>query len=559
MAEKVTKKGKKPYKFRQARKDAKPAAKKTFSGKARAGLKDKDPNTKLTTIDKEALDELKKSAKEKGRKSPSGEFVKMEGYQDPKEFRAAQKAEREKFRSSMRAEFGEYGGKKATATDLGSNPKLKERAPKPAPKPTIKGKGMNKTRTFVQATEVKPQSKVLKKKPAQGVGGTAGTVAKPKAGLGDQIKKDVAKVNANKPSRKTFKSKKTFGQISKAVTEKTAPKPATKGFAAGKTLTPKGQEIYDDLIKQGVKPKSALNKALYRQEKSTGKKPSLPKMSVEEMKAQNKKALDGLKKDIESTKKASAPKQKGVVEMRGKKMTPAQADKEAKKIQKVEAVKPKTKKPSVKKPSAKSASTASKVGKAALGAAKTTATVVGPGKFLKAGALIKGAFAANKAVKVTKAAKAAESGKKLSAANTARKAANAEKAAKVAKMSKGKKALRNVAIGGALYGIGALPIGGGSKKSTSETTARPQRPAGSYPKGGGKGMKLGPNVQVNAGGSTTSYEVKKGDTLSGIAKTSGVKLSEILAANPKIADKKSKYKGGSMIWSGTKVKIPTKK
>lgn len=534
MAEKVTKKGKKPYKFRQARKDAKPAAKKTFSGKARAGLKDKDPNTKLTTIDKEALDELKKSAKEKGMKSPSGEFVKMEGYQDPKEFRAAQKAEREKFRSKMRAEFGEYGGKKATATDLGSNPKLKERAPKPASKPTVKGKGMNKTRTFVQAIEVKPQGKVLKKKTE-------------------------APAKTETPAKKTFKSKKTMGQVSKAVTEKTAPKPATKGFAAGKTLTPKGQEIYDDLIKQGVKPKSALNKALYRQEKSTGKKPSLPKMSVEEMKAQNKKALDGLKKDIESTKKAQTTKPKpsvGNTAGTAAKPKPGLMDQIKKDVAKQKATTPK---PSVKKPAAKSASTASKIGKAALGAAKTTATVVGPGKFLKAGALIKGAFAANKAVKVTKAAKAAESGKKLSAANTARKAANAEKATKVAKMSKGKKALRNVAIGGALYGIGALPIGGGSKKSTSETTARPQRPAGSYPKGGGKGMKLGPNVKVNAGGATSVYEVKKGDTLSGIAKTSGVKLSELLAANPKIADKNSKYKGGSMIWSKTKVKIPTKK
>ena len=98
-----------------------------------------------------------------------------------------------------------------------------------------------------------------------------------------------------------------------------------------------------------------------------------------------------------------------------------------------------------------------------------------------------------------------------------------------------------------------------SSKKPAATKTLPQRPAGQYPKGGGKGLKLGPNVQVNAGGSTTSYTVKKGDTLSGIAKTSGVKLSEILAANPTIADKKSKYKGGSMIWSGTKVKLPTKK
>jgi LysM repeat protein len=114
------------------------------------------------------------------------------------------------------------------------------------------------------------------------------------------------------------------------------------------------------------------------------------------------------------------------------------------------------------------------------------------------------------------------------------------------------------------YAIDKIPTGGGSSSGKnplvpSSSTTRPTRPAGQYPKGGGKGLKLGPNINVGAGGSTTSYTVKKGDTLSAIAKTSGVKLSEVLAANPKIADKKSKYKGGNMIWSGTKVKIPTKK
>jgi len=80
-------------------------------------------------------------------------------------------------------------------------------------------------------------------------------------------------------------------------------------------------------------------------------------------------------------------------------------------------------------------------------------------------------------------------------------------------------------------------------------------------------------VQSNAGGSATTpgaggsttkvtpgsvYVVKKGDTLSGIAKASGVSLAEIRAANKKFA-KNPKYKQGSMIWSGTTVKIPKKK
>lgn len=42
---------------------------------------------------------------------------------------------------------------------------------------------------------------------------------------------------------------------------------AKKGFAAGKELNAEGKAIYDKLVKEGVKPKSALNKALFRQEK----------------------------------------------------------------------------------------------------------------------------------------------------------------------------------------------------------------------------------------------------------------------------------------------------
>ena len=75
------------------------------------------------------------------------------------------------------------------------------------------------------------------------------------------------------------------------------------------------------------------------------------------------------------------------------------------------------------------------------------------------------------------------------------------------------------------------------------------------------GSKTRPTVASTGGGSTTKvsdkYTVKKGDTLSGIAKTAGLSLSELRAANPDIM-KKKKYKQGSMIWSGTKVNIPKK-
>ena len=310
-------------------------------------------------------------------------------------------------------------------------------------------------------------------------------------------------------------------------------KPATKGFSAGKTLTPKGQAIYDDLVKQGVKPKSAMNKAIFRQEKAT--KPGVKKPTVTKATAPKP-----------TTPKPTTPK-----------VTTPKVDKLKDLEKKVTSAKSTAKKVTTAK-AAKDVSTIGKVLNSPVGkVAKTAAMIVGPGKFLKAGALVKGAIGANKAVKVTKAVKAAESGKKFQAANTARKAANvakAEKAAKAGKMGKVKKV--GLAAAG-FYAIDKIPTGGGSKPATVRSL--PQRPAGTYPKGGGKGLKLGPNINVGAGGSTTSYTVKKGDTLSAIAKTSGVKLSEVLAANPKIADKKSKYKGGSMIWSGTKVKLPTKK
>jgi LysM repeat protein len=70
---------------------------------------------------------------------------------------------------------------------------------------------------------------------------------------------------------------------------------------------------------------------------------------------------------------------------------------------------------------------------------------------------------------------------------------------------------------------------------------------------GGSGSKGGTTPSVTAG---STYTVKSGDTLSAIAKASGVKLSDIYAANKKFKQN-PKYKGGNMIWSGTTVKIPT--
>ena len=500
----AAKKPTRPRKFKQARKDALAQAKKDFSGKKQAGLKDR--TLKISADDKKALSEVKSEARQNYITDDRGNKINVK----PTETSAERIArDRREAKAELQRKWDIEDGK--------------GRAPKPdAPsKPTPKGSTMNKTRTFVQATEVKPQGKPLKKKKAAAKPSELGErrlKQMKKAGISEADAKKV--LSTNKPA---YEKKETKPKVNK---------PATKGFSAGKTLTPKGQAIYDDLVKQGVKPKSAMNKAVFRQEKAT--KPSVNKPTVT---------------------KATTPKPTATKPTTPK-VTKPKVDKLSTLEKKVAAAKSTTKKATTVK-AAKDTSTGAKVGKAILDAAKTTAMIAGPGKFLKPVKFVQAAIAGNKAVKVTKAVKAAESGKKISAANAARKAANAAKAEKAAKAGvKGKVKKVGLAAAG-FYAIDKIPTGGGSKPATVRSL--PQRPAGTYPKGGGKGLKLGPNVNVNAGGSTTSYTVKKGDTLSGIAKSSGVKLSEVLAANPKIADKKSKYKGGSMIWSGTKVKLPTKK
>jgi LysM repeat protein len=489
----AAKKPTRPKKFKQARKDALASAKKDFSGKKQAGLKDK--TLRISADDKEVLSEMKKEAKGNYITDDRGNKVQVKATETGQERMAR---DRREAKAQLQQKWDQEDGVAR-----------KPREAAPAQKPAPKGGGMNKTRTFIQATEVKPQGKVIKKKAAAPVKTEA--PAKPKA---KKVGKNFGKYGAIDE----YKIEKGLEKEAKAS------KPATKGFSAGKTLTPKGQAIYDDLVKQGVKPKSAMNKAVFRQEKTTASKPAAAKTAAPKP----------------TTPKAVKPKVDKLQTLE-KKVTAAKST--AKKVTTAKA--------------AKDVSTIGKVLNSPVGkVAKTAAMIVGPGKFLKAGALVKGALTANKAVKVTKAVKAAESGKKFQAANTARKAANVAKAEKAAKAGVKGKVKKVAGASAGFYVLGKLPDGS-TKPAATKTL--PQRPAGQYPKGGGKGLKIGPNVQVNAGGSTTSYTVKKGDTLSAIAKTSGVKLSEVLAANPKIADKNSKYKGGSMIWSGTKVKLPTKK
>jgi len=176
----AAKKPTKPKKFRQARSAAKADAKKVFSGKPQARLK--DPMAKLELVDKEALKEVSKEAKGNFITDDKGNKIQTKPVETAKERIARERrVAMEKFRARVAAEDGV------------------------AEKPVTKKKA---------ATKKAASSKAAPKK---------------------------------KPTVK---------------------KPATTSTAVDKTLkTPEGKARYEKLIREGVKPKSALNKALFFESK----------------------------------------------------------------------------------------------------------------------------------------------------------------------------------------------------------------------------------------------------------------------------------------------------
>lgn len=119
------------------------------------------------------------------------------------------------------------------------------------------------------------------------------------------------------------------------------------------------------------------------------------------------------------------------------------------------------------------------------------------------------------------------------------------------------------------YGAGgeSLVPGTAAYKAGSRTRPTKAQVAASFAAKGKSGSGAGgagsAGGGVGGGGSTikavpgSTYTVKSGDTLSAIAKSAGVSLADLRAANKKFKTN-PKYKQGSMIWSGTKVRIPKK-
>ena len=432
-----------PKKFRQARKAAKVDAKKAFSGAKKASLK--DPFTKFSKDDIEVLKEMKAEAKKGYITDDKGNKVNVKPTETAKERmardRAAAKAEALRMYPYDKAELEAMSKADRQAAELAqkrmSEPKS-QKAGKSAPKVTEAGK----VRSAVTVNELKPQGKVIGK-PKEKKNMPA------KKGEGLPKKTPMKPTDAKKPGLPTDKKL----PVSK------------KGFAAGKELNAEGKAMYDKFIKEGIKPKSALNKALFRQEKGAkvAAKAAAP-IAVAAKKAATASKPVPIK--VKSTVVSSKPN------VPGKEL----------------AVRPKAG-PVVAKTAAKKAGAKAAFKTAALGAAKST------GKLFtsKAGLAITAASLLGKPV---------------------------------------------------LQALTKEPAGAKKAKINAAKTPGPEARS-NQPRITGQGKFIG----VGAGGST--YRVNAGDTLSGIAKKSGVTLSELMAANKKIKDPRKIYRN-------TQVNIPSK-
>ena len=146
----AAKKPTKPRKFKQARKDAKSAAKQAFSGKSQAGLKDR--TLRISADDKEVASEVRKEAKGNYITDDRGNKIQVKPNETPQERMAR---DRREAKAQLQQKWDQEDG---TAR------KPRETAPKATtPKPRTE---ISKVRTMVQAPEVKPQGKVIKKKAA---------------------------------------------------------------------------------------------------------------------------------------------------------------------------------------------------------------------------------------------------------------------------------------------------------------------------------------------------------------------------------------------------------
>ena len=498
---------KKPYKYRQARKDAKTAAKRAFPGKVKAVRK--DITGKITAEDRLALKDMADTAKkELGKKA----------YLSRAEYDAMQNAELEKFRESMRQEFGEYAGKKAGEEDV---PAKKA----PAKKAAVKKAAVRKPAAAVAEKKAPVKKAAVKKaaaKPAPAAAETPAKKVEPSGKTMTRAERSAANKaawrNMTPAQRKAWAANKPGAATPSAADKEVAKN--TKKFGSTKPL-----RVVDTPVTKG----GELEKKL-KAEKTTATK----RVTLADLKKNEAKGLEEAKARVAAKNKALANSAKG------KTQTPQAAKAKAKAAAKPEgkvASKPKFRKIKGTAKGGAYAALAGEVVSLAKGSTKKDfdeinrlenklAQITGKGK----SKITAGRQGAQQ--QVSQLASLATMG----IVGKTRRQRMDELNALIAKAEK-KNAPKQLR-----YGKDGSSLVPGTAAYKAGSTTRP-------------------TVTSTGGGSTTKvdtrYTVKKGDTLSGIAKNAGLTLAEIRAANPEIM-KKKKYKQGSMIWSGTKVNIPKK-
>lgn len=453
----ATKKPSKPVKFRQARKQGKTDAKKTFSGKFQA-IK-KDPTSQLAKEDTEALKEMDavRKAQKKGQTTyqttDRGEkvFTKASEVRDYQETRDAEaRRALEKFREET------YG--------------TKEKTPAKETKPSV----------------AKKAAPVKKSAPAAKKSATA-------------PKKFVAKTEAAKAPAKTG--------ITRA--EKSA---ANK--AAWAKMTPAERKNWS-----ANKPTSGLSQ---RQEANIQRKFTKEEQRMAKLRAADPAKFAAREKIATNTK-----------------LTPEQKVAGIEKIGKT--IKPKPAAP------AKSGKYLDMQNAKKVSSVRTNVPKVNPNYAVavrpKAGEVV-----AKEAAK--KAGKKVALKLALKAVPVVGTAMTAAEIANIALKKKGKS-------GPTLQQYGeSLDKNGKPKKKVTTPVQRGAKAAAQDAAYRAKKNSLN-GTSATAGGSTTRWTVKKGDTLSSIASANKTSLAALREANPTLMNN-PKYKKGSMLWAGTKVNLKKK-
>ena len=517
--------GKKPYKFRQARKDAKAGAKQVFSGKRQAAVK--DITTKLSLEDREALKDLSDARKRQRAGKADfiiddrGNRVEVKPTETPQERIARDRAEARRRAYEMYPEDEtELDKRKASKARMEAKNKAaiaKQEADRAA------RRGRNAPPLQQTPANEKPLSRPVKKAAVRK--GTVGTTKKPDAkGIAKVVEEAKAAAAKNKP------------QIKKAVAEAKAKKYpnakpiGTMSFKDGKmTFKPAEGFNFNELGKRRLDQmkKAGISEADAKKVLKTNKPAYEKKMTRAERSAANKAAWAKMSPAERKNWSANKPSAKAPVQS----VTNVQPEKAGKGTKKPKFVQ-------------KSVATTKEAAKPSTGKALAVRS--------------KGVVATTKAVGTEGAKKAAKAGALRTAGRFAGKLVGGRVGAALA---------IGAAVGGPIKNALSKDTKGRTtfdvlqKRADAAVAADKKAKIASAKTPGPEARSNQPRLTgrgrfVGAGGST--YTVKKGDTLSGIAKANNTTLAAIREANP-VLMKKKKYQQGNIIFSGTKVKLPKKK